>query len=265
MILPEITKSQKQIIYQVYRFRFLSRIHIQIFLNHKNPSTIKLWLKDLTEKNYLNRIYSKKFNENTKPAIYYINTNGIRLIKTQQDLSKEQLQKLYHEKMRSIGFRIHCLTLADFTCNLLKHARVQYKNIKILTKTDYLSSDDEFNFLLQKLSPDAYYSFSGIGIASLGLIEIIDEYLPSFAIRKKLRLYIQNIQQGEWDTVSDEKFPSLLFILKTSKKLEILQRMIKRIRNEIDDEDLNTEFRCNLALISDIRTKNIAGPIWVNA
>lgn len=265
MILPKITTSQQKIIYLIYRFRYLTRTHIQQLLNHTDSSTVKIWLKDLTEKKFLNRIYSKKFNENTKPAIYYININGIRFLRTNGNLPTEQLQKLYHERERSTGFRIHHLALADFTCNLLKHARSQNKNIKILTKTDYSINEDELSYFLQKLTPDAYFSFPGTGIAKEGFIEIIDEYLPSFAIRKKLYSYIQCLQQGEWDEVSDEKFPSLIFLLHSAKKLKILQRMIKQIRHKLNDEDLDTEFRCNLALISDIQTKSIAGPIWVKA
>lgn len=263
MTLPEITTSQQQIIKLIYRFRFLSRIHIQKILNHKNPSTINQWLTDLTEKKYIYRIYSKKFNENTKPSIYHININGIRFLKSSGNYQTEHMQKLYHENKRSAGFRIHSLGLADFICNLVDFSRKNNEHIKVLTRTDYETGDDEFKELLIKLAPDLYFSYSGTGIAKMGFVEMIDENEPSFAIRRKIRRYIQYLQQGDWDAVNDEKFPSLIFILPSIKKSKLLQRMIKQMRYEFNDEDLNTELRCNLALISNIQKDSIASPIWI--
>ena len=82
MTLPPITKQQQAILTLIYNYRFLNRIQIQAFLHHKNKKTINTWLPDLVEKDYLKRIYSKGFSENTKPAIYYISTNGIQFVKT---------------------------------------------------------------------------------------------------------------------------------------------------------------------------------------
>ena len=54
-ILPQISNKEKEIIKLIYQFRFLNRIQIQNFLNHKHHSQTNIWLKDLNQKQYINR------------------------------------------------------------------------------------------------------------------------------------------------------------------------------------------------------------------
>ena len=54
-----ITKKQIEILLLLYIFRFLHTYQIQKLLNHKKPNQIKVWLKNLTEKEYLNRDYNR--------------------------------------------------------------------------------------------------------------------------------------------------------------------------------------------------------------
>ena len=72
MTLPKTTEKQKDIIDNVFRFRFINRYQIQKIVGHKDSKRVNVWLKDLVEKNYLGRIYSRKLLENTKPAVYYL-------------------------------------------------------------------------------------------------------------------------------------------------------------------------------------------------
>ncbi len=264
--LPPITKNQQSIIILIYRYRFLSRLHLQQMLNHKNPQKINLWLKDLTEKNYLIRIYSTKFGDNTKPATYHISTNGIRYLKQQTTVDTAQSQKFYHEKYRSLLFQEHCKIVADFVCNLQAYVKKHEKTVQILTKADFTkNSDDDIQAFLQSLSPDLYYSCDVTGIAQACFIEVIDEYIPAFILQRKIRRYIHALQDNSWESLNTDKFPSITFLLPTMKKLRSLQRIITIIRNELDDEELNEALRCNLALISDMQTKSIADTIWVKA
>lgn len=262
--LPPITNTQKNIIYLIYRYRFLTRFHIQQLLSHAHRQKINLWLKDLHAKKYLNRLYSPKYQENTKPAIYYINTNGIRFLKINDQENNEQTQKLYYEKYRTKGFQESCFILADFVCNLLAFARKQNKTADVLTKTDFSAeSDDDKLTLLKTLDPDAFYTFTGSGISKTGFIEIIDEKTPPVILKRKIRRYIKVIQNLEWEILKLEKFPSIIFLLKTEKKLKDLKKAIIQVRNEFDDEELETQLRCNLTLISNIQKNSLESPIWI--
>src|SRR5450830_1672307 len=112
MTLPKITNKQQEILTLIYQFRFLNRVQIQTLLNHKDYKTINQWLKDLTDKEYINRIYSNKPGENMKPAIYYLSLNGIRCLKA-LEFSSVQLKKLNREKERSESFISKHILIAD--------------------------------------------------------------------------------------------------------------------------------------------------------
>ena len=264
--LSTITNKQKEIISLIYRYRYLNRTHIQTLLSHKSPTLINQWLKDLTEKQYLTRIYSSKFGENTKPAIYHINTNGIRFLKYNHIIDIKQAQNLYHENLRSQVFQTHSLTLADFACNLFTHAKKEIKKAELLTKSDLSEeTEDEILLFLQELKPDAYYTYNGTGIPKAGFVEIIDEHIPTFVLRHKMRRYVKALNDIDWEVLNVEKFPSLIFILPTMKKLRSLQQVIKRVRNEFDEDDTDEKLRCNLSLASDIQSKSLTDNIWLKA
>lgn len=90
------TPKQETIINYIYQFRFLNRIQIQTLMHHKDYKRINAWLKELTEENFLGRIYSKRLLENTKPAIYYLSGKGIKFMHERHKISKEQLKKYLH-------------------------------------------------------------------------------------------------------------------------------------------------------------------------
>src|SRR5258708_38703492 len=108
-----ITPKQKEIMMFIYKFRFLNRIQIQTLLCHKDPKRINVWLKDLVEKKYLGRIYSKKLFENTKPAIYYVAIKGIHFFEKRGECNPRVLLRLRKEPYHSSRFRHHSLFIAQ--------------------------------------------------------------------------------------------------------------------------------------------------------
>jgi hypothetical protein len=174
MTLKELTKKQKEIIDHIYHYRFLNSFHIQQLLNHKDRSRVNKWINYLTENNYLYREKSTKLKENTKPAIYYINKNGISYLRIYKKIDNKLAQNLYYEPKRKYTFRMHCLNLTEFICNLQTHAKSQKKTVKVYTRVDYAyaeDSEDDTFYILNKLSPDAYYTYNGSGIAKACFIE----------------------------------------------------------------------------------------------
>ncbi len=129
--LPTISKKQKEIMDLVYKFRFVNREQLQRLFGHKDASRLNKWLKDLVEKKYLGRIYSHKLLENTKPAIYYLNNNGIILVRYKEDGEKldiKYLKKFYEDKHASQTFVNHCVTLFEFYIQLKKAEEVANKD-----------------------------------------------------------------------------------------------------------------------------------------
>lgn len=127
-------------------------------MGHKDPKTINLWLRDLRAKGYVEWIYSTHFAEKTKPAIYYLELNGIRHLRTltisysaTDDVGAEieetepaypvdELRKRYKEPTRSQTFIDHCLLIADCCIALEKESKEDAAN-KI--KSDEESANDK--------------------------------------------------------------------------------------------------------------------------
>src|SRR5258708_12689766 len=91
-----LTGKYSEITELVYKYRFIDRIQIQKVLNHKGPRRINTWLKELTEAEFLGRIYSNKLLENTKPTIYYLSYKGISYIKNTHNFTVAPFKQPYH-------------------------------------------------------------------------------------------------------------------------------------------------------------------------
>jgi hypothetical protein len=234
MTIPYITPKQQQIPKQINRFRFLDRKQIQKIMGHKDKRRINSWLKDLVTKEYLEKIDDSS-SEQRKMAVYRIGINGIRFLKTQDNIDNKLLHKLYREKDRSGEFIAHSLFLADIFLNLA----VDTTEKDLLTfspQSEHFSTDCANT--LTKLSPDAYITRrKGKGKTKRFLLHDIPESMlrfRSFKLRKKIRDYIAFFLTDEWENETKTSFPILLFILPDMAALIYLQRYIQKILNDND-------------------------------
>ena len=69
---------QKEILYTLYRFRFLNRIHIQRLLHHKQFNRIIAWLNNLTTTGYIKRYYNPKLVTFLLTTYEKVQTEGLK-------------------------------------------------------------------------------------------------------------------------------------------------------------------------------------------
>ena len=186
MSLPKITKKQQEILILLHQFRFLNRVQIQALLKHKNKKTINLWLPDLTNKQYIGRIYSNRIPEKMKPAVYYLVLGGISYLKTIGYQSVE-LQKLYRQKDRSENFIGKHILIADIWLDLQNKSDGKIKYMAA-TASDITDPDYKYHFLAEP-GPDLVFVKDSKGTKQYYLLEIIEPTLPMYSIRKKIRNY----------------------------------------------------------------------------
>lgn len=154
--LPPITKKQEEIIKLIFQFRFVNRRQLQRFLNHKDAKRINTWLKDLVDKQYLGRIYSHRLLENTKPAIYYLNNNGIIWVRYKENivfgvseygLDIKYLKKFYEDKNASQTFINHCIAIFEFYLQFKEHEREVNKGL-VAERRKLKDYDEELDKIL---------------------------------------------------------------------------------------------------------------------
>jgi hypothetical protein len=204
-----ITLKQLEILLLLYKFRFLNTHQIQKLLNHKNPQRIQSWLKQLYDNNYLGRIYTKTFSENTKPAIYYLTPKARTILKNQKRCELYVLNLIYREKGRSENFINQCLFIGDL--HLFFHSQNDPKDeLKFFTRNQLIGYD----YFPQPL-PDAYMAIKNPKSIKRYFIVLLDEKAPRYALRNRIKKYIEygDYESSQWaENTNNAPFPSFLVI-----------------------------------------------------
>jgi len=240
MTLLNITNKQQEILKYLYHFRFLNRIQIQALLKHKDYKTINLWLKDLTEKGYLNRIYSNKYIENTKPAIYYLGQNGISFLRANTDCPRSQINKLQRDKDRLQTFIADCQLLADIYLDLRNKSNEKTK-YTVTTRSGFVSENSTFNFLTET-TVDLVIEKAEASAKKYYIVEILDDTLPEYSVKKRIKNYIDFYYSNSWEDNTGQGFPAFILICENMPMLMGVKKLVRFfIANNEDIENFNIQ------------------------
>lgn len=240
MIIPYITLKQQEIPKLLYRYRFLNRLHIQMFMKHKDKHRINSWLKDLTEKEYIEKVEFKNLNpfeKQTKLSVFRIGINGIRYLKTLKGTSRTVINKLYRDTTREESFINHCLSVADICLHLTSKTK-ENTAYSFSIASDYTDESSSFNFLteLGAHAPDIVYIDEKT--KTCYLVTIIDETLPSYRVRKRMRMYLDLYTTSIWEDNTSLPFPIIRVIAPNKATMISLKRYIKKMKEQAQAENI---------------------------
>jgi len=261
--LAKLTKKQQVILKLLYRYRFLNRIQIQIFLGHKDPKTINLWLRDLRAKGYVEWIYSTHFAEKTKPAIYYLSLNGVRHLRTLTMTSEdedgktvvspaypsEELRKRYKESTRSRAYIDRCILIAECcialerenTKNGVKDDSKSKLRFYYQAEADYLLDHSYYHFILESELIQPSLVFCKDSLDKNGkeettlesyILEVFDSTLPRYRMKKRLGDYVKYLDEEDitWEEQTNtEKLPIVLFVCPRTTDLIYAKRRTRKL------------------------------------
>lgn len=242
MIKKILTKKQQTILTLILTFRFINSKQIQQFLGHKDHRRVNAWLKDLMEKQYVNRDYMPIFGTLTKPAIYSLATLGrqyIREIFNPWDTT--YLKRLRDDTKRSKAFKIKCQLIADcylilFTGKekeligsiyqiLTEGVELKANTLQFFTPAFYSELAYDFPLLLH-LKPDAYvYKRTKKGIDHT-CIYVIDAYVPRLTLQYMLKNIFKILDQESWEK-EDVLSLQLYIICPSNMVIVYLRRLLK--------------------------------------
>lgn len=271
-----ITYKQREILKLLYTHRYLTRIHIQAFLKHKDKKTIYLWLKDLKTKGYIEWIYNKdQFVDRSKPAIYYLAKSGINHFREFDTHDEAALRKRYRDNERSQGFIDHCLVVAD-VCISLEDARNEdtYPQYWYFyeTEADYLS-DSYYHFLADSelIHPDICFSkqqYDGMGepyTVESCLLEVFDPTLPQYRLRYRLKQYItyceEELDDWETETLGDPK-PTILLVCATVTDLIYAKRRTRGLIADIWERNDEDRPEIKFTTTEKLKEQGVLGENW---
>ncbi|SRR3990167_11107228 len=251
-LIPEpVTKKQLEILILLYRFRYLNRTHIQTFLHHKSHSLITTYLKDLTDRKIINRIYSQTIGNINEPAIYYLGLKS-RPILEKAGCDPIQLKRVYKEDENSLKFQKHWLFIADLYFCFLETAHKNNAELQFLTATDLK------NYAYTPLPrPDAYITVKDNKQTKRYFLEVFDDGDPFFAVLSKINKYLRYFEEGYWQDHQKHPFPKILFIYPNPK---IKKWLVRTIAEKLEDQDIDISFF--LGSRASIQQDSITGQTW---
>lgn len=245
-----ITDKQQDILKLLYRFRFLKRSQIQGLLNHKDYKTINLWLKDLIEKEYI----QKRDIKFPYKIAYHLAPNGISYFKKELGYDSKLLQKYYREQDRSLSFISSSLLIADIYLDL-KNRDSDNAKFKVYIKSDY-PSHKYADFLLA-LKPSAYIVQNAKDNEKEYFIEVIC-HQPKERLRQRIKNYLYSFQGREWEEETDRDFPTILIICPSEELLDYIKSYTKRKLYQFDE----IHPIIHLTTIEQINQAGITGDVW---
>jgi hypothetical protein len=208
---PTITQKQRDILLFIHKFRFVNTHHLQQLLGHKNSNRTLAWVKDLIEKGCVKRHFDRNsFEDNTKPAIYYLAAKARHILLKEKDLTIEELEYIYKEHRREKAFINRCLTIADIYLYLLSQ-KESNEDLRFFTKLEL----GKYEYFPNPL-PDAFIAVKGEKTTRRYFLDFFDEYTPSWVPRQRVRSYLEYTEKSDWDEhTNNTLFPSILFICPT--------------------------------------------------
>lgn len=229
-----LTSRQVDILLLLYRFRFLTRRHIQSILNHKHLNRVASWLQQLITDGYIIR------DTNHKVPIYSLASKGRTYLKSKEGLSISRLNQVWRETKYSDSYRERCLKLGDVYLELLAKAKKENQTLHFYTKV-------ELNARVELISPppDSYIALEEkSGAIKRYFVEIFTS-APLRIIRQRIQQYIDYYDSGEWQNSTNKPFPTIVI---TNTKSRV-------IRNLNFQEDLIDRPGLKFYDMSDLETK----------
>jgi hypothetical protein len=266
------TPKQQEIIKLLYKYRFLERKHIQQYLGHTNKSRIIRWLKDLKEKRFVDWIYdADNPNERSKPAVYFLDTNGIGLLRSLGVYPEDELRKRYKDSSRQQDFIDRCLLLAD--CCLHLEARnnedADTLHYDYAIETDYMDSDDDFYYLSESefIHPDLAFTkrldSEGELINQTYFVQLFDVSTPRYMVKKRIKGYVEYLASDEWEQVmGGEELPIVMIAFPKLAELIYAKRYTKMQLDEVWDDDIPEEVKIRFSTIEKVKLKGVTAVIW---
>ena len=272
MKLPQLTPRQQTILKLLYRYRFLNRVQIQTLMGHNDYKRINVWLADLRDNQYVGWIYSTDFTEKNKPGIYYLGLNGIRWLKQNQDHPNEEFRKRYRESARSRGFIDQCTLIAN-CCIAMDRKNVSQDSADKVSshytyalQTDYTDPENDYHFLSEseQIQPGLCFektveTKNAVTVTTC-LVEVVEATMPRYRVRKRLKNYIEYLEDGEWqsETDEDEPNPIAMFVCPTLTDLIYCKRATKRLLEEKWGEDIRMWF----TTVEKLNALGVTEKIW---
>lgn len=260
VIKPTYRKSLNQgqitVLNLLYLFRFASSEQIATYSGVKGAKAVQKRLKILEEQGLIAKRYDKSYKLRGKPAAYYLQPHGARLLAQLNPKRKSDdptnIKRLYRNKDVSESFIEHCLNTLN-----------TYLTLKALNQVD-----DQLNFIPKIVLngedyedfphplPDAYIGLETEKGYQPFFLDLFEANQPFFVLVRRIKKYLDYADHDEWPF--DGNLPIMLIIV-TNKSIH--KRLRKRIARDLQNADMETSFATTE--LSHLQNIEHDGKVWL--
>ncbi len=219
----KLTGQQQRVIKLLFKFRFVSALGLAQVMGISRPGSYQV-LEVLVSKALVEKVYTDDFQNERKPAYYYLNKTGVTTVRKVMDVKESVVHALYKNAEASDEFIDHCLTVAACYTAV----------IRSLPEGTDIFSKAEINRFKQfpKNRPDLYIRTPD---GHEAIVVIIDDK-PLYIIRKRLDEIITHSEDEGWAG----EYPRICFVLRDDNaKNSFLYTTRKKLENMgFDEEEL---------------------------
>ncbi len=238
-----LSKDQLHTLKIIYKFRFVSSGSLAVN-EGTYKSVIYSRLKILYDQGYIAKNYDKSYRLPGKSAAYYLLPKALKLLKTDPYHHPRVLRNMYRDHTVSQQFMEHCLNCLDIY--------VKFKQVFGLSlSARYFSKSELAPFeYFPNPRPDAYFELNRGGQTKLFMLDSIEEAMPWFVVKRRIQLYMDHVDNGDWDDSGTDNYPVVLLVCESDKLYKRLKRHIHRTLEEIWAEGLLFGLTTKEALLS---------------
>jgi hypothetical protein len=229
---------QQTLLYQLYRFRFLSQKQLQTLLSYKNHTSISHALHILIYYSFVNTFTP---SSSFIPSLYYLTPLGLTHLQTLQVLFGFTPPLAAELKNNAKASKMLIATCQDIVVVSIALSSIsKEQTITIHTKTELYGMTP-----LPTPRPDVYMTVQKREKKDHYFMEVFQENAWKNLIYKRVRQYYDFWENGEWLAQTDTAHPKLLFLTNNPQSIKYLEYVVQ----EFDEEFAKS---CVVRLVSQL-------------
>jgi Replication-relaxation len=239
-----LTKQQFEILEFIYAYRFVTTKQVQLFLGKKQLQQAQQRLNTLLAKGYIGRKFTNEDRLLGRYATYFLLLDGIRLLKYCGH--PQALKNMRKDATASENFMKHCVAIGDVAHDL-QRIYSDAKRLLFFTKSELMRSEDDdgsddyepsYASFPQPL-PDIYLDYIYGGDDWLHyLAEVWHDTVPFWVYRKRIKYYVECVDDGTREEAFDSGLSPVLLICDTPRLQRRVQRYLRRMVDSIEEDEL---------------------------
>lgn len=240
------SKRQAELLEFVYAYGFVTTKQVQQFLGKKQIQQAQQRLNTLLTKGCIDRRFTNEDRLLGRYASYYLSLDGLKLLKRYG--SPRALKNMRKDATASESFVKHTTAIGDVAQDFQRiysdATRLLFFTKNELLREDANNDDGSEDYEPASASfpqplPDVYIDHMyGEADWSHYLAEVWHSSIPFWVYRKRIQYYIEYVDEEACEEAFGGELPPVLLICDTPTLQRRVQRYLRRIYDQIDEDDL---------------------------